>query len=121
MLYQRRPTSGISSMNTKIARAAQRKSRSVIADETWRQSTCRETYQKHAPVTSSLAAMIAAFSTLRRCDGRGVSNSLAMLALIRLRPWPARPPQRSVQQQVSLRDGNGRDKRQVQALNRQAS
>src|SRR5262249_40125233 len=67
-------------------RAAQRKSRSVIADETWRQSTCPETYQKHAPVTSTLAAMIAAFSTLPRCDGRGGSNSLATLVLIRLRP-----------------------------------
>src|SRR5262249_32780187 len=80
MLYQRRPTSGISSTTTKIANAAQRKSSSEIADEAWRQSICRETYQKHAPVTSSLAATIAAFSTLPRCDGRGVSNSLPMLS-----------------------------------------
>src|SRR5437868_7069029 len=73
MLYQRRPTSGISSTTTKIASAAQRKSSSEIADETWRQSICRETYQKHAPVTSSLTVTIAAFSTLR-CDGRGVRS-----------------------------------------------
>jgi hypothetical protein len=56
-------------MATKIASAAQRKSSSGIADKTWRQSICRETYQKHAPVTSSLAAMIAAFSTLRDTTG----------------------------------------------------
>src|SRR5215472_3443698 len=91
MLYQRKAASGISSMITKIASAAQRKSSSGIADETWRQSTCPETYQKHAPVTSSLAATIAAFSTPRRCDGRGVSKSLATLVLIRLRPRPERP------------------------------
>src|SRR5215831_12388205 len=90
MLYQRKPASGISSMITKIASAAQRKSSSRIADETWRQSICRETYQKHAAVTSSLAATIAAFSTLPRCDGRGVSKSLATLVLIRLRPRPER-------------------------------
>src|SRR5215831_5479628 len=90
MLYQRRPTSGICSMTTKIARAAQRNSSNGIADEAWRQSTCPETYQKHAPVTSSLAATIAAFSTLPRCDGRGGSNSLATLVLIRLRPRPER-------------------------------
>src|SRR5262245_41073884 len=81
-------------MTTKIARTAQRKSSSGIADETWRQSICRETYQKHAPVTSSLAATIAAFSAPRRRDGRGVSNLLATLVLIRLRFRPERPPQR---------------------------
>src|SRR5262245_43762266 len=77
-------------MAMNAANAAQRKSNSEIADETWRQSICRETYQKHAPVTSSLAATIAAFSTLPRCDGRGVSKSLAPLVLIRLRPRPER-------------------------------
>src|ERR1700739_735345 len=86
MLYHRRPTSGISSTTTKIASAAQRKSSSEIADETWRQSICRETYQKHAPVTSSLSATIAAFSTLPRCDRRGASKSLATLVLIDLVP-----------------------------------
>src|SRR5262249_30959079 len=90
MLYQRKPASGISSMITKMASAAQRKSRSVITDETGPQPPCRETYQKHAPVTSSLAATIAAFSTPPRCDGRGVSKSLATLVLIRLRPRPER-------------------------------
>src|SRR6516164_3989511 len=97
MLYQRSPTSGISSMITKIASAAQRNSSNGIADETWRQSICREAYQKHAAVTSSLAATIAAFSTLPRCDGRGVSKSLATLVLIRLRPRPARPQRRPAQ------------------------
>src|SRR6516225_8279011 len=85
ILYQRRPASGISSVATKIASAAQRKSSSGIVDKTWRQSICRETYQKHAPVTSSLAATITAFLTPPRCDGRGVSKSLATLVLIRLR------------------------------------
>src|SRR6516162_7522815 len=90
MLYQRKPASGISSMTTRIASAAQRNSSNGIADESWRQSICRERYQKHAPVTSSLAATIAAFSTLPRRDGRGVSKSLATLVLIRLRPRPER-------------------------------
>src|SRR6516162_87134 len=94
MLYQRKPASGISSMITKIASAAQRNSSNGIADESWRQSICRERYQKHAPVTNSLAATIAAFSTLPRCDGRGASKSLATLLLIRLRPRPARPQRR---------------------------
>src|SRR5215469_4738345 len=90
MLYQRKPASGISSMITKIASAAQRNSSNGMADESWRQSICRETYQKHAPVTSNLAATIAAFSTPPRCDGRGVSKSLATVVLIRLRPRPER-------------------------------
>src|SRR5215469_14681833 len=90
MLYQRKPASGISSMIAKIASAAQRNSSNGIADETWRQSICRETYQKHAPVTSSLTATNGAFSTLPRCDGCGVSKSLATLVIIRLRPRPER-------------------------------
>src|SRR5262245_51247029 len=97
MLYQRKPASGISSMITKIASAAQRNSSNGITDESWRQSICRETYQKHAPVTSSLAATIAAFSTLPRCDGRGALKSLATVVFIRLRPRPERPQRRPVQ------------------------
>src|SRR5262245_57104275 len=69
-------------MAMNAANAAQRKSSSGIADETWRQSICRETYQKHAPVTSSLAATIAAFSIGPRYDGRGVSKSLVTLVLM---------------------------------------
>src|SRR5262249_56008635 len=85
ILYQRRPASGISSRATKIASAAQRRSSSGIVDKTWFKSMCREMYQKHAPVTSNLAAKIAAFSPLPPRDGRGVSRSLATLVLIRLR------------------------------------
>jgi hypothetical protein len=69
----------------KAASAAQRKSSSGIADKTWFKSICRETYQKHVPVTSNLAAKIATFSPLPPRDGRGVSKSLATLVLTRLR------------------------------------
>ena len=68
ILYQRRPESGISSVATKIANAAHRKSSSGMADKTWFKSICRETYQKHAPVTSSLAISIATFSAIA-CKG----------------------------------------------------
>src|SRR6516165_7814191 len=87
MLYQRKPASGISSMITKIASAAQRNSSNGITDESWRQSICRDTYQKHAPVTSSLAASIAAFLAAQ-LDRRGVSKSLATPLLIR---WSLSP------------------------------
>src|SRR5262245_11627161 len=97
MLYQRKPASGISSMITKIASAAQRNSSNGITDESWRQSICRETYQKHAPVTSSLAAMIAAFPAQPPCDGRGASKSLTTLVLIRPRLRFERRRQQAVQ------------------------
>src|SRR5215471_1979343 len=76
ILYQRRPESGISSMATKIASAAQRKSSSGMTDQTWFRSICRETYQRHAPVTSNLAAKIATFSPLPPRDRPGISKSL---------------------------------------------
>src|SRR5437870_11470790 len=81
-LPQRRPTSGISSIASKLARPAQRKSKSGMADQTCCHSICRETYQKHAPVTTSLAATNATFSALPRRDARGVSKSLVRLVLI---------------------------------------
>src|SRR6516162_6789780 len=95
MLYQRKPASGISSMITKIASAAQRNSSNGITDECWRQSICRETYQKHAPVTSSLATTIAAFSAAPRFDGRGVSKSLATPVFIRLPHTAGMLPERA--------------------------
>ena len=54
--HQRTPATGIWSMTSNIANAAQRKFNHGSADRTWLKSICRETYQKHAPVTMSLAA-----------------------------------------------------------------
>ncbi len=82
-------------MITKIASAAQRNSSNGIADESWRQSICRERYQKHAPVTSSLAATIAAFLAPPRCDWRCASKSLATLVLIRLPHTAGMLPERA--------------------------
>ena len=68
-------------MITKLANAAQRKSNSEMEDKTWLKSICREIYQKHAPVTSSLTAKIATFwappratasSSQDRCDARPI-------------------------------------------------
>src|SRR5260370_36303292 len=90
ILRQRSPSSGTCNIAIRVASAAQRQSRSGIIDEAWRQSTCRDTYQKHAPVTSSLAVTIATFWTLPR-DARGDSKSPATLLLIRTRPFPIAP------------------------------
>src|SRR5262245_863790 len=79
ILYQRRPESGISSVATKIANAAHRKSSSGMRNKTWFKSICRETYQKHVPVTSSLATRIATFSALVS-ETSWVSSSLPIAA-----------------------------------------
>ena len=88
---QRRPRSGIWSTATKMANAAQRKSNDGIADRTWRRSICRETYQKHAPVTSSLAAKTATFPAPPARGRLFVSRSLATLMLIQLACAPRCP------------------------------
>jgi hypothetical protein len=72
ILRQRRPPKGISSMISKVANPAQRKSNSGMVEKTWLKSICRDTYQKHPPVTNSLAAKIAIFSRPPPRDGRGV-------------------------------------------------
>jgi hypothetical protein len=48
-------------MATREANAAHRKSNKRIEDKTWLKSICRKTYQKHAAVTRSFTAKIAAF------------------------------------------------------------
>src|SRR5262249_9071173 len=85
MAHHRSPTSGICSITTTLANAAQRTATTRTADKTWPVSTCRERYQKHVAVTSSLTATIASFLVAPPRDGRVVSRSLATLVLIQFR------------------------------------
>jgi len=87
-------------------------------------SICRETYQKHPPVTISFEAKIAIFPAPPPRDALLVSTSLATLVLIRLSlPIPAFPPAALADQAAGASacgDGNGRAQRQVQAPNRRS-
>jgi hypothetical protein len=67
-----------------MANAAQRKSASATAARTLVNSICRETYQKHAPVTASLAAKIAIVLIPPLRGGTAVPRSPATLPLIHL-------------------------------------
>src|SRR5262245_9083802 len=81
ILYQRRPMMGTSSMATREANAAQRKSNKRIEDKTWLKSICRKTYQKHAAVTRSFTAKITAFLPPPPAGRLVVSRSLVTRVL----------------------------------------
>src|SRR5262249_49134202 len=119
ILHQRRPKTGISSMATTEANAAQRKSNKRIEDETWLKSICRKTYQKHAAVTRSFTTKITAFLPPPPAGRLVVSLSLVtrvltILLVTQHSPTPVVAPQDHWQGRLSgivMAEGNAKFKR----------